>query len=166
METSIDTRRLPDGDSILAAIGFVLLVNVVGGVPGILSSPDSAWFRALEKPAFYPPEIAFPVVWTLLFTLMGVSLWLVWRADGPGRRLALGLFALQMVFNVAWTPAFFALEGLLLGLAVILALWVLVVATIVSVERVDRRAAGLLIPYLAWVTFAAVLNFEIWRLNA
>ena len=166
METSIDTRRLPDGDSILAALGFVLLVNVVGGVPGVLSSPDSAWFRALEKPAFYPPEIAFPVVWTALFTLMGVALWLVWRADASGRRLALGLFALQMVFNVAWTPAFFTLENPLLGLVVIVALWVLVVATIVAFDRVDRRAATLLVPYLVWVTFAAVLNFELWRLNA
>ena len=88
MENSAATRRLPDGDSILAAIGFVLLINVVGGLPGVLSSPDSAWFRALEKPAVYPPEIAFPIVWTALFTLMGVSLWLVWRADGQFRTLA------------------------------------------------------------------------------
>ena len=166
MDTTTRSRRLPGGESILGAIGFVVLVNVVGSVPGILSSPDSPWFRALEKPAFYPPEIAFPVVWTLLFTLMGVSLWLVWRSDAAGRRLALGLFALQMAFNVAWTPAFFALEELLLGLLVIVALWVLVVATIVAFDRVDRRAAALLVPYLAWVTFAAVLNFELWRLNA
>ncbi len=166
MENSAATRRLPDGDSILAAIGFVLLINVVGGLPGLLSSPDSAWFRALEKPAVYPPEIAFPIVWTALFTLMGVALWLVWRADAPARRLALGLFALQMVFNVAWTPTFFALEELFLGLVVIVALWGLVVATIVAFNRVDRRAAGLLVPYLAWITFAAVLNFELWRLNA
>ena len=166
MDTTTRSRRLPGGESILGAIGFVVLVNLVGSVPGVLSSPDSPWFRALEKPAFYPPEIAFPVVWTLLFTLMGVSLWLVWRSDAAGRRLALGLFALQMAFNVAWTPAFFALEELLLGLLVIVALWVLVVATIVAFDRVDRRAAALLVPYLAWVTFAAVLNFELWRLNA
>ncbi len=157
--------RLPDRDGLLRAIGFVLLVNVVGSVPGVLSSPDSAWFRALEKPAFYPPEIAFPVVWTALFTLLGVALWLVWRADGPGRRLALGLFVVQMVFNVAWTPVFFSAQELFAGLVVIVALWGLLVATIVAFRRVDRRAAALLVPYLLWVTFAAVLNVELWRLN-
>ena len=162
-ETS--ASRLPDRDGILQAIGFVLLVNVVGSVPGVLSSPDTPWFRALEKPAFYPPELAFPVVWTALFTLLGVALWLVWRADGPGRRLALGLFVVQMAFNVAWTPVFFSAQELFAGLVVIVALWVLLVATIVAFRRVDRRAAALLVPYLLWVTFAAVLNFELWRLN-
>lgn len=166
METPPSTRRLPDGGSILAAIGFVVLVNVVGSVPGVLSSPDTAWFRSLEKPWFYPPDIAFPVVWTLLFTLLGVALWLVWRSDADGRWLALGLFVAQMVFNVAWTPAFFTLETPLLALGIILALWGLIIATTAAFRRVDRRAAALLLPYLAWVTFAAVLNFELWRLNA
>ncbi|WP_254521846.1 TspO/MBR family protein [Natrinema caseinilyticum] len=166
MDTRVSTRRLPNVDAILAAIGFVLLVNVVGGLPGILSRPDSAWFRSLAKPWFYPPTIAFPVVWTTLFTLLGVALWLVWRSDADGRRLALGLFALQMVFNVVWTPAFFTLEALLLAFGIIVVLWVCIAATVLAFRRVDRRAAALLVPYLAWVTFAAVLNFEIWRLNA
>ena len=166
MATDTATGGVPDRGAVLTVIGFVLGVNVVGSVPGVLSSPDSPWFRALDKPAFYPPELAFPVVWTLLFTLMGIALWLVWRSDASGRRLALGLFALQMAFNVAWTPAFFTLEALFLGLLVIVALWMLVVATIVAFNRVDRRAAALLVPYLAWVTFAAVLNFELWRLNS
>lgn len=107
----------------------------------------------------------FPVVWTLLFTLLGIALWLVWESDGAGRGLALSLFAAQMVANVAWSPAFFGAENLLLGLGVILALWILIVATILAFRRVDRRAAVLLVPYLAWTTFAAVLNFELWRLN-
>lgn len=166
METRTSTRRLPDGESILAAIGFVVLVNVVGSVPGVLSSPDTAWFRSLEKPWFYPPDIAFPVAWTLLFTLIGIALWLIWRSDADGRRLALELFVAQMAFNVAWTPAFFTLEAPLVALGIILVLWVLVTATIAAFRRVDRRAAALLVPYLAWVTFATVLNFELWRLNA
>ncbi|MDQ2050334.1 TspO/MBR family protein [Natronolimnohabitans sp. A-GB9] len=160
------TRRLPDRGPLLRAVGFVLAVNLIGSIPGVLSSPDSAWFQGLEKPWFYPPEIAFPVVWTAIFTLLGIALWLVWRSDTSGRRLALGLFVVQMVFNVAWTPAFFSLEEPLYGLGVILVLWALLVATIVAFRRVDRRAAALLVPYLAWVTFAAILNFEIWRLNA
>ncbi|MBZ6495098.1 TspO/MBR family protein [Natrinema longum] len=166
METRTNTANRPDGRSILTAAGFVLLVNLVGALPSVFSSPDTPWFRALEKPSFYPPTIAFPVVWTLLFTLLGVALWLVWRSEADGRRLALGLFAAQMLFNVAWTPAFFALEAPLVALGIILVLWGLVVGTIFAFRRVDRRATALLVPYLVWVTFAAVLNFELWRLNA
>jgi tryptophan-rich sensory protein len=166
MELSAVSRRLPDGGSVLTAVGFVLLVNVVGAAPSAVASPATPWFRALEKPWFYPPTIAFPVVWTLLFSLLGIALWLVWRSDADGRRLALGAFAAQMALNVAWTPAFFALEAPLVALVVIVVLWALVVGTILAVRRVDRRAAALLVPYLAWVTFAAVLNVELWRLNA
>lgn len=165
MDTRVSTRRLPDVESVLVAVGFVLLVNVVGGLPGILSDPDSAWFRSLAKPWFYPPTIAFPVVWTTLFTLLGLALWLVWRSDADGRGLALGLFALQMLFNVVWTPAFFTFEALLLAFGIIVVLWVLIAATILAFRRVDRRAAAFLVPYIVWVTFAAVLNFELWRLN-
>ncbi|PGF15920.1 TspO protein [Natrinema sp. CBA1119] len=166
MVTRSISQRLPDGKSILTAVAFVLLINLVGGLPGVFSSPETAWFRSLEKPWFYPPGIAFPVVWTLLFTLLGVALWLVWRSDAAGRRLALGLFAVQMLFNVVWTPAFFTLEAPLVALGIIVTLWVLVAGTILAFRRVDRRAAALLVPYLAWVTFAAALNFELWRLNA
>jgi translocator protein len=166
METSSRTLGLPEPRSILTAVGFVILVNAVGSAPGILSSPNTPWFRALDKPWFYPPEIAFPIVWTLLFTLLGIALWLVWRSDADGRRLAIGLFVAQMAVNVSWTPTFFSLEELLVAFGIIALLWVLVVATIVAFRRVDRRAAALLVPYLAWITFAAVLNFEIWRLNA
>ncbi|MFC7213438.1 TspO/MBR family protein [Saliphagus sp. GCM10025334] len=163
--SGISLRSLSRGD-VLEALAFVIGVNVLGGLPAVLGGPDSAWFRSLEKPAYYPPEIAFPVVWTLLFTLMGLALWLVWRSSRDGRRLALGLFAVQLAFNVAWTPVFFRLEEVAAALVVIVALWVLLVATIAAFRRVNRRAAALLVPYLAWVTFAALLNYGIWRLNA
>ena len=150
-----------------AGIAGVLLVNVVGATPAVLSGPDSAWFQALEKPALFPPPWAFGVAWTALFTLMGVAAALVYLS-GPDRRdvrVALGAFVGQMVLNVAWTPAFFAAENLLAGLAVITALWPAVLATIVAFDRVDRRAAVMLVPYLAWVTFAAVLTYQFWQLN-
>lgn len=166
MATNTALEGRPDWDEVARAAGFVVLLNVVGGAPGVFSSPDTAWFRGLEKPAFYPPEIAFPVVWTLLFTLMGIAVWLVWRSDAAGRRPALGLFVLQMAFNVAWTPAFFSLQEPLIALGIIVVLWALVAATIGAFRRADRRAALLLVPYLAWVTFAVALNFELWRLNA
>ena len=165
-ETDRSTWRFPDSDSIVRLVAFVVGLNLIGAAPAFVSSPDTAWFRGLDTPWFYPPEIAFPIVWTLLFTLLGIALWLVWRSDAAGRQLALGLFALQMVFNVAWTPAFFGAENLLFGLGVIVVLWLLIVATIAVFRRVDRRAAALLVPYLLWVSFATVLNFELWRLNA
>ncbi|WP_135365870.1 TspO/MBR family protein [Halosimplex halophilum] len=157
-------------------VAGVLLVNLAGAAPAVLSGPGSPWFQGLAKPAIYPPPWLFGVVWTLLFTLMGVAVALVWLAgesdpvgggrDGwTARRVALAAFVGQMVLNVAWTPAFFAAENLLAGLVVIVALWPAVVATIWAFDRVDRRAAALLVPYLAWVTFAAVLNYRFLALN-
>jgi tryptophan-rich sensory protein len=159
-------RRSPRARIATGVVG-VLLVNVVGAVPAVLAGPGSAWFDALAKPALYPPPWVFGVVWTALFTLMGVAVALVWLA-GPDRRavrVALTAFAGQMVLNVAWTPAFFAAENLLAGLVVIVALWPAVLGTIVAFDRVDRRGALLLVPYLAWVTFAAVLNYQFIQLN-
>jgi len=161
MVNSTRTVSLDRGD-LPTVVVSVLLVNVVGAAPALLAGPDSPWFQALEKPAIYPPGWVFGVVWTTLFTLLGVAVALVWLAGTDRRpvRLALGLFVLQMAFNVAWTPAFFALEDLMLGLLVIVSLWPLVVATTAAFARVDRRAGALLVPYLLWVTFAAVLNYQ------
>ncbi|MFD1646735.1 TspO/MBR family protein [Haloarchaeobius litoreus] len=164
---STAASRLPDGGDLLRLVGFVVLVNVVGATPAVLGGPDSAWFQALEKPWFYPPGWAFGVAWTILFTLMGVALYRVWREGTERRavRLAIGAFALQMVFNVAWTPTFFTLQRPGLALGVIAVLWVLVAGTIAAFDRVDRPAAALLVPYLAWVSFATVLNYALWSLN-
>ena len=159
--------QFPDGDELLRVLGFVVLVNVVGATPAALGGPDSAWFQALEKPWFYPPGWAFGVAWTVLFSLLGVALYRVWRegTEHAAVRLALGAFALQMVFNVAWTPTFFTLQRPGLALGIIAALWLLVAGTIAAFDRVDRAAAALLVPYLAWVSFATVLNYAIWSLN-
>jgi tryptophan-rich sensory protein len=159
---------LPEDESWGVLVAFVVGVNVVGAVPAVLGGPDSAWFDALVKPDLYPPPATFGVVWTVLFTLLGVALYLVWRADAADRskRLAYGAFAVQMACNVAWTPTFFALQRPDWALVVIGVLVPLVAATVVAFDRVDRRAAVLLVPYLAWVLFATYLNYEFWRLNA
>ena len=166
MATSTSPATL-DRSALPTILASVLLVNVVGAAPALLAGPNSPWFQQLAKPALYPPPWVFGVVWTALFTLLGVALALVWLAGSKRRdvRVAVALFALQMAFNVAWTPTFFALENLLLGLAVIVSLWPLVLATIVAFASVDRRAAVLVVPYLLWVTFAAVLNYQFWVLN-
>lgn len=142
------------------AAGFVLLVNVVGALPAALFGANTRWF---EEPWFFPPTIAFPIVWTLLFTLLGVALFFVWRSDAAPAvtRNAYTAFVVQFALNLAWTPAFFGLQRPDLGLVVIVGLWIAVAGTIAAFDRVDRRAALLCVPYLAWVTFAAVLNYAI-----
>jgi len=161
----------PDGldrRDFLWALAAVVLVNLLGGAPAVLNGPGSAWFDALVKPAIYPPGWAFGVVWTLLFTLLGVAVFLVAREGLAARRVqvALGLFALQFVFNIAWTPVFFTLQMPTAALGVIAVLALLLVPTIWTFDRVDRRAAALLVPYLAWVLFATVLNYRFVVLNA
>lgn len=145
----------------LVAAGFVLAVNLVGGVPAVLYGADTDW---IDRPWFYPPEILFPVVWTILFTLLGIALFLIWRheTDRGDVRLALGVFAGQFALNMAWTPVFFGLRRPGLGVVVIVGLFVAIVATIVAFDRVSRLAALLVVPYLVWVGFAALLNFAIY----
>lgn len=153
-------RRSPARDA-LVAVGMILGVNALGALPAAFIGSDTGW---IDRPWFYPPEIAFPVVWTLLFTLMGLALFLLWREGTQRRdvRVAFAAFAFQLALNIAWTPLFFGLQRPDLGLVVIAVLWVAIVGTIVAFDRVNRLAAGLLVPYLAWVSFAAVLNYAIY----
>lgn len=163
------TGRLdrPNRRDLFGSLAAALLVNLVGASGVVFTDPNSQWFQSLTLPWFYPPPWAFGVVWTLLFTVIGIAAYLVFRQGIERRavRLALGLFGLQMVVNVAWSPAFFALQDPPLALGVITLLWLLIVATVRAFDRVDRRAALLLVPYLAWVSFAAILNGAIWQLN-
>nr|WP_281193488.1 TspO/MBR family protein [Halorubrum sp. F4] len=143
------------------ALGVILSVNALGAVPAVFFGADTDW---IERPWFYPPEILFPIVWTLLFTLMGVALFIVWRhgTDRPSVRIALAMFAVQFALNLSWTPVFFGLQRPDLGLAVIVVLWVAIIATVVLFSRISRIAAVLLTPYLGWVSFAVALNYAIY----
>ena len=156
-----------DRQDLVGAAIAALVVNLVGASGVVFTTPDSQWFQSLTLPWFYPPGWAFGLVWTLLFTLIGIGAYLIYRQGLDSRpvQVALGLFAIQMVVNVAWSPTFFALQNPSLALGVIGLLWGLVAVTIGAFDRVDRRAALLLGPYLAWVSFAAVLNYSIWQLN-
>lgn len=156
-----DRRSLPARHDLLLAAGFVLGVNALGALPAVFVGADTTWF---DEPWFFPPDFLFPVAWTLLFSLLGVALFLVWRTDaGPVRTRVLAAFAIQFALNLAWTPAFFGLRRPDLGLLVIGFLWFAVAGTIVLFDQVDRRAATLLVPYLVWVSFATVLNYAIYR---
>jgi translocator protein len=147
--------------SVLALAGFLAL-TFCAPLAGVTSMPD-AWYASLEKPSWNPPAWIFGPVWTLLYTLMAVAAWLVWKREGWGSPM--WLYLVQLSLNAAWTPVFFGAHAPGWALLVIAALWVAIVATTFSFFRV-RKAAGLLFaPYLAWVTFAAFLNFTLWRLN-
>lgn len=141
---------------------------VLSLLPGAFGSqfPPGEWYAALAKPGWTPPSWVFGPVWTLLYVLMGVAAWLVWDRHRNAARVALTLFVLQLIVNAAWSWLFFGLRSPALAFAGIVLLWALILATVIAFRRLRPPAAALLLPYLAWVTFAAALNFAIWRLNA
>ena len=124
------------------------------------------WYAGLKKPSWNPPNWIFGPVWTALYTIMAVAAWLVWQRGGfAGQRVALALFLLQLLCNALWSPLFFGLKHPALAFADIVMLWLALSATVVAFWQVRPLAGGLLVPYLAWVTFASALNFALWRLN-
>ncbi|MFC6286831.1 TspO/MBR family protein [Nocardioides sp. GCM10027113] len=146
-----------------ALLPFLAAAVVAAGVGGLASGSAAETYRNLEQPVFAPPAWLFGPVWTVLYVMIAVAGWLVWRSHGWDR--ALTLWAVQLVLNMAWTPLFFGLREYGWALAEIAALWVAIAATAVAFRRRSRLAAVLLLPYLAWVTFAAALNAGIWWLN-
>jgi benzodiazapine receptor len=124
------------------------------------------WYAQLRKPAWNPPNWIFGPVWTTLYTMMAVAAWLVWSRGGfAAQRLALGLFLLQLVLNAAWSALFFGLHNPGLAFGEIVLLWLAISGTLLAFRQAHPIAAALLLPYLAWVTFAAILNFTLWQLN-
>jgi tryptophan-rich sensory protein len=149
----------------LALVGWLALC-FAASLTGLFVSTNG-WYAGLHKPSWNPPAWVFGPAWTLLYVLMAIAAWLVWREGGwKGQRLALGLFLLQWLLNALWTPLFFGMHRSGLAVAEIILLWLALAATLWSFWRVRRVAGVLLVPYLAWVTFAAALNFTLWRLNA
>lgn len=149
----------------LVTVPLVVLLGVASGqLSG--SGYDNAWFAALQKPDFMPPGWAFGLAWTLLYALIGLALAIILGARGArGRGLALGLFAVQLILNLAWSPLFFAAHQVAAALVLILLLIVLVAATAIRFGMIRRSAGLLMVPYLGWLIFAAALNYEIMRLN-
>ena len=143
------------------ALFMVPLVLLVGFTAGQLGSPDTVWFAGLAKPAIFPPPITFAIVWTTLFVLIGLAMALVASAWGaPGRGLALAVFGLHFLISQSWTAVFFGMQDMQLGLIVIGVSVVTGLIALALVMRVRRNAALLLLPYLAWLCFAGVLNYQ------
>jgi len=147
------------------ALGAWLLASFVTAAIGGLASINAAGFYGqLIQPSWAPPAWLFGPVWTVLYILMAVAAWLVWRRQGF-QGAALKLFVVQLLFNALWTWLFFVWRLGAVAFIEIVLLWLLIAATIVLFWRVQRVAALLLLPYLAWVSFATALNFTLWRLN-
>jgi benzodiazapine receptor len=150
----------------LGLLAWLALSVVVAAAGGIASADAGAFYRQLELPRWAPPTWLFGPVWTVLYAAMAVAAWWVWRSPPtPARRAALVLYVAQLVPNALWSWLFFAWQQGALAMADIVLLGLLIVATIAAFWRVRRAAALLLMPYLAWVSFASVLNFWLWRHN-
>lgn len=150
------------------ALFCVPAVMLLGYISGVVSgsAAENPWFAALEKPAIYPPPILFPIVWSALYFMMGLALAMVASAWGARwQTAAVVAFAVQFLLNLAWSPIFFAYHELSIALYVILAMIVMVALTIWLFWKVRRAAALLLVPYLLWICFASVLNYQLLQLN-
>lgn len=147
-----------------ALAAFVAACFAVAALGGWATAGGlEAWYPALAKPSWTPPDWLFGPVWTVLYLSMAVAAWRVWRRVGWGG--ALTAFAVQLALNLAWSVGFFGLRSPGLGVAIIVPLWVAILVALRRFQRVDPVAGWLMAPYLAWVTFAAALNAAVWWLN-
>jgi len=150
----------------LGLVGWFIVSFAASAVGAVASIQAKSFYGQLVQPEWAPPSYVFGPVWTVLYALMAIAAWLVWRSGGfHTNRVALSLFMVQLALNALWSWLFFAWQRGALAFVDIVLLWVLIVVTLVSFWRVRPLAGALLIPYLLWVTFAAALNYSLWQLN-
>ena len=151
-----------------SAVGLVLWIGASMAAGGVGSRfIPGEWYASLIKPSWNPPSYVFAPVWTTLYILMGIAAWLVWRKVGfSGAQIALGLFIAQLVLNSLWSYLFFGIHQPGFAFAEIVILWSVILVVTLGFWRVSIPAGVLLLPYLCWVGFASVLNFQLWRLNS
>lgn len=151
---------------VMGLIGWLGVSFVAAALGAAASLQARAFYAGLVQPAWAPPAGLFGPVWTVLYTLMAIAAWLVWRVDGwRGARTVLALFLAQLAFNALWSWLFFAWHQGGWAFADIVLLWSLILATTVGFWRSTPLAGAMLVPYLAWVSFATVLNYVVWQLN-
>ncbi|MFH1651601.1 MAG: TspO/MBR family protein [Chloroflexota bacterium] len=161
----MERNRTSDVLELVASLVVCLMAGAVGSIFTTPSIPT--WYASLQKPFFNPPGELFAPVWTLLYLLMGLAAFFVWREGLSSRRVrvALALFLGQLALNILWSGAFFGMRSTLFGLIVIIPLWLAILVTMVLFFRVRGLSGWLMLPYLLWVTFASVLNIALWQLN-
>jgi translocator protein len=162
MKTEINWRKAL---KLFASVAICLLAGAFGSIFTSMSIPD--WYLTIAKPSFNPPNWVFGPVWTILYIMMGVSAFIIWKKgiDNPNVRFSLFVFLFQLSLNATWSVLFFGFRSPLAGLAGIILLWIAIVLTIYKFFKLSKTAGWLLIPYLLWVSFASVLNYTIWQLN-
>ncbi|HEX4876789.1 MAG TPA: TspO/MBR family protein [Chitinophagaceae bacterium] len=154
--------------NILKAIIAIAIPLIVGGASGFFTvSGVESWYQTINKPSWNPPNWIFGPVWTSLYVMMGIALFLVWKEDTSAelKKIAIALFVVQMVLNFFWSLIFFSQQQIGWALVEIIALWVFILLTIFAFAQVNKVAAWLLVPYISWVSFATILNYTIWKLN-
>ena len=150
----------------LKLIISLALPQLAGGLGAFFTITSiESWYATLNKPSWNPPNWLFGPAWTVLYILMGVACYLIWKSDHPLKKPLLKLYGVQLILNSLWSPAFFGMESPLMGLLVIIPLWIAILLCIIQFRRVSPVASGLMVPYLLWVTFATSLNTAILILN-
>lgn len=152
----------------LKLVACIIISESAGIIGSLFTTPSiDGWYEGIIKPSFNPPNWVFGPVWTTLFALMGCSLYLVWKKGFERKdvRIAVGIFAVQLILNTLWSIIFFGIHNIALALIEIVILWLAIFATIISFAKISRLAAWLLVPYIAWVSFAMYLNYTLWILN-
>jgi len=146
---------------------IALIIPQAAGLLGSLATAPNitGWYASLVKSSFNPPNWIFGPVWTFLFLLMGIALYLVWTNKNKNKQTAYLFFSLQLVFNIIWSVLFFGLHNPLSAFVEIIFLWILILLNIIYFYKINKTAGWLLLPYILWVSFAAALNFSIWQLN-
>jgi tryptophan-rich sensory protein len=152
---------------------FKLIISVaiplaVGGISGFFTVTGvESWYQTINKPSWNPPNWIFGPVWTTLYLMMGVALFLIWKSDSSDilKRTAIILFAVQLLLNFFWSFIFFDQQQIGWALVEIIALWLFILMTIFAFGNISKIAAWLLVPYISWVSFATILNYTIWKLN-
>jgi tryptophan-rich sensory protein len=149
----------------IIAIAIPLAVGFTSGF--FTATGTGSWYQTINKPSWNPPNWIFGPVWTTLYILMGIALFLVWKSGAlaPLKKAAITFFAIQMALNFFWSFIFFNQHQIGWALAEIIALWLMILLSIFAFARVNNTAAWLLVPYISWVSFAAILNYTIWKLN-
>ena len=150
---------------LIIAVGICEATGILSAF--ISQTANNAWFDALNKPSWNPPAYLFAPVWTTLYLLMGIALWLVWKSNSPEsqKKFAIFIFAIQLFFNFWWSILFFRIHSPAIALVDILLMVITIILSIFSFAATSRTAAWLLVPYLAWVSFATFLNYTIWSIN-
>jgi len=161
-------NSLMKSENVIKLIFSISICQFAGVVGSIFTSPSiPVWYATLQKPYFSPPNWIFAPVWILLFTLMGISLYLILKENLNDRTVKIGIaiFSFQLILNISWSFLFFTFQNILYALFEIIILWFAILLTIYQFWKINKKSSYLLIPYLLWVTFAAILNFTIWILN-